>query len=90
MKLNKLPNYQVVTQYGCMNFFMRHLDKKTGAGWLDISLDDLRFRFGLLPNECKTMSNFKAYVLDFALKQINEHTDLSATYTPMVTLSIPP
>ncbi|OPH34059.1 replication initiation protein RepM [Moraxella lacunata] len=62
-------------------FFMRHLDKKTGTGWLDISLDDLRFRFGLLPNEYKTMSNFKAYVLDFALKQINENTDLSATYT---------
>lgn len=62
-------------------FFMRHLDKQTGAGWLEISLEDLRFRFGLLPTEYKTMSNFKAYVLDFALKQINENTDLSAKYT---------
>ena len=62
-------------------FFMQHLDKKTGKGWLDISLDDLRFRFGLLPTEYKTMSNFKAYVLDFSLKQINTKTDLSATYT---------
>ena len=62
-------------------FFIQHLDKKTGKGWLDISLDDLRFRFGLLPTEYKTMSNFKAYVLDFSLKQINTKTDLSATYT---------
>ena len=62
-------------------FFMQHLDKKAGKGWLDISLDDLRFRFGLLPTEYKTMSNFKAYVLDFSLKQINTKTDLSATYT---------
>lgn len=62
-------------------FFMRHLDKKTGKGWLDISLDDLRFRFGLLPTEYTLMSNFKKFVLDFALKQINENTDLSATYT---------
>lgn len=74
---------QLSSQYAMRlyEFFMRHLDKKTGTGWLDISLDDLRFRFGLLPNEYKTMSNFKAYVLDFALKQINENTDLSATYT---------
>lgn len=62
-------------------FFMQHLDKKTGAGWLDISLDDLRFRFGLLPTEYKTMSNFKSRVLDYAIKEVNEHTNLSATYT---------
>ncbi|AXR99070.1 replication initiation protein RepM [Moraxella bovoculi] len=74
---------QLSSQYAMRlyEFFVRHLDKKTGTGWLDISLDDLRFRFGLLPNEYKTMSNFKAYVLDFSLKQINEYTDLSATYT---------
>lgn len=74
---------QLSSQYAMRlyEFFMRHLDKKTGAGWLDISLDDLRFRFGLLPNEYLRMGDFKARVLDFALKQINEHTDLSATYT---------
>lgn len=62
-------------------FFMRHLDKKTGTGWLDISLDDLRFRLGLLPTEYTKMGNFKARVLDYAIKEVNEHTDLSATYT---------
>lgn len=62
-------------------FFMQHLDKKTGKGWLNISLNDLRFRFGLLPTEYERMFDFKKYVLDFALKQINKKTDLSATYT---------
>ena len=62
-------------------FFMQHLDKKTGKGWLDISLDDLRFRFGLLPTEYTLMSDFKKRVLELSLKQINTKTDLSATYT---------
>lgn len=62
-------------------FFMQHLDKKASKGWLEISLDDLRFRFGLLPNEYKAMKDFKLRVLDLSLKQINESTDLKATYT---------
>ena len=62
-------------------FFMQHLDKKTGKGWLDISLDDLRFRFGLLPTEYKRMCDFKRDVLELSLKQINTKTNLSATYT---------
>ncbi len=62
-------------------FFMQHLDKKAGKGWLDISLDDLRFRFGLLPTEYQAMKDFKKRVLELSLKQINTKTDLSATYT---------
>lgn len=62
-------------------FCIQHLDKNTNKGWLEISLNELRFRFGLLPTEYKAMSDFKKYVLDFSLKQINENTDLSVTYT---------
>ena len=62
-------------------FFMQHLDKKTGKGWLDISLDDLRFRFGLLPAEYKRMFDFKKYVLDCSIDDLNKNTDLTATYT---------
>lgn len=73
---------QLSSQYGMRlyEFFMQQLNKETGKGWFDISLDELRFRFGLLPNEYTSMSDFKKRVLDFALKQINEKTDLSATY----------
>lgn len=62
-------------------FFMRHLDKEQGTGWLKISLDDLRFRFGLLSHEYERMDNFKRKVLDYSMKEINKHTDLKASYT---------
>lgn len=73
---------QLSSQYAMRlyEFFMQNLDKKSGKGWLHISLDELRFRFGLLPTEYTLMSNFKKYVLDFAMQQINERTDLTATY----------
>lgn len=61
-------------------FFMQHLDKKAGKGWLDISLDDLRFRLGLLPTEYDRMDNFKRKILDYSINEINKNTDLTATY----------
>ncbi|MDK4579519.1 RepB family plasmid replication initiator protein, partial [Kingella kingae] len=61
-------------------FFMQYLDKQTGKGWLDISLEDLRFRFGLLPTEYERMSDFKKRVLDYSINEINDKTDLTATY----------
>lgn len=62
-------------------FFMQYLDKSSGKGWLEISIDELRFRFGLLPTEYEKMCNFKSRILDYSIKQINENTDLSVTYT---------
>lgn len=62
-------------------FFMQHFDKRSGKGWLEISLEDLRFRFGLLPTEYDRLDNFKKRVLDNSIKQINKETDLTATYT---------
>lgn len=43
-------------------------------------LQDFRRKLGVEDNQYKTMSNFKKYVLDFAIKQINEHTDITAKY----------
>jgi plasmid replication initiation protein len=73
---------QLSSQYAMRlyEFFMQNLDKKSGKGWLDISLDELRFRFGLLPTEYNRMGDFKKGVLDLAMSQINEKTDLTATY----------
>lgn len=73
---------QLSSQYAMRlyEFFMQNLDKKSGKGWLDISLDELRFRFGLLPAEYNRMGDFKKGVLDLAMSQINEKTDLTATY----------
>jgi plasmid replication initiation protein len=43
-------------------------------------LDSFRNQIGIGANEYKTMSNFKARVLEIAIKEINEHTDITATY----------
>lgn len=51
------------------------------TGKLKIKLDELRFRLGLLDNEYTIMGNFKMRVLDLAVNQINEHTNLKVEYT---------
>lgn len=43
-------------------------------------LQHFRKQLGLLEGEYKTMVNFKTRVLELALKQINEHTDITVSY----------
>ena len=45
-----------------------------------IMIGDLRSMLGVEPSKYKQMNNFKAKVLDHAIKQINDHTDITATY----------
>ena len=43
-------------------------------------LQDFRSKLGLGTSEYKAMSDFKKYVLDIAINQINEFTDIKASY----------
>lgn len=61
-------------------FCLRFLDKKHRKGWLDISVDELRWRFGLLPSDYTRLDNFKRKVLDYSIAEINKHTDIIITY----------
>ncbi|WP_346799484.1 replication initiation protein RepM (plasmid) [Halomonas sp. Bachu 37] len=45
-----------------------------------IKVADLRRQLGIEPDEYGRMTDFKRRVLDFAIKQINEHTDIKASY----------
>ena len=45
-----------------------------------IDLETFRGQMGLAEGEYKTMSNFKARVLDVAVNEINEKTDISVAY----------
>ena len=45
-----------------------------------IDLTEFRKRIGVLDTEYQRMDVFKRGVLELALKQINEHTDITATY----------
>lgn len=42
-----------------------------------ITMYDFRQKIGVLETEYKRMYDFKKYVLDIALKQVNEHTDIT-------------
>ena len=43
-------------------------------------LEHFRRQLGVEDEKYSRMSDFKKYVLDFAIKQINEHTDITAKY----------
>ena len=45
-----------------------------------IKLEEFRNRLGVGINEYSKMVNFKTRVLDLAINQINEHTDITASY----------
>ena len=45
-----------------------------------IELEELRLRLGIAENEYPRMDNFKSRVLDTAIQQINEFTDITASY----------
>ena len=45
-----------------------------------IPIDELRYKLGIEPDQYKQMVNFKKKVLDVAIDQINEHTDIKASY----------
>lgn len=45
-----------------------------------LPLDIFRNQIGVEQGQYKTMSNFKKFVLDFAVQQINEHTDITIQY----------
>lgn len=45
-----------------------------------VKIEELRQRLGVEQDEYSRMFDFKKYVLDLAIGQISEHTDISATY----------
>lgn len=46
-----------------------------------IKVAELRQRLGIEPDEYRRMTDFKRWVLDAGIKQINEHTDITVSYT---------
>lgn len=46
-----------------------------------IAISDFRFMLGIMPDEYSRINNFKAKVLDVAINEINQSTDLIVSYT---------
>lgn len=56
------------------------LSQWRAKGQCTLDLAELRFKFSLLDDEYLRMHDFKKRVLDYAIAEINEHTDLTASY----------
>lgn len=54
-------------------------------GSREMNLSWLRNALEIEPNEYKLTADFKKWVLDVAVKQINDHSDLKVSYTPKKT-----
>ena len=68
-----------LNRYGLRLYELLIRWKSTGK--LIIGIDDLRAKMGLLKSEYQRIDNLKRWVIESALKEINTHTDLEATYT---------
>jgi plasmid replication initiation protein len=71
---------QLTSKYAVRLYELVIAWKSTGKTPI-FKLQDFREKIGLLDeNEYKDMCTFKKYVLDLAVKQINEHTDIKLDY----------
>ena len=75
-EITQVANLQSRYAMRLYEFLIRYKTSKK----LEITLEDLRFRFGILEHEYKAMGDFKKFVLDLAVKQINEYTDITVKY----------
>jgi plasmid replication initiation protein len=73
-KVANLTNARAIRLYELMKDL--HHKSKTSR----VSIEDLRSKLGILEYEYKRMFDFKRQVLDYAIEQINEHTDLKVSY----------
>ena len=60
--------------------FYELLKQYEAIGCRDLTIDDLREKFEL-QNKYKLFNNLKIRVIEPSIKEINEHTDLSVSYT---------
>lgn len=73
-KVAKLTNAHTIRLYELLNTL--HSKSKIPQ----VSIEELRDKLGVLEHEYKRIFDFKRQVLDYSIKQINEHTDLKVSY----------
>lgn len=73
-KVANLNNAHTIRLYKLLTALHRKSEKP------QISIEDLRKELGIFKHEYKRMFDFKRQVLDYSIKQINEHTDITVSY----------
>ena len=61
------------------------LAQHKGIGNRTLNLKELRETLGITPDEYKLTADFKKWVIDAAVDQINKHSDLTVSYKPQKT-----
>ena len=77
MKCNKLATFRQVMPFVLYELLICW--RTTGKTPI-IELTDFRQKIGVLENTYQAMNDLKKRVLEPALKQVNEHTDITASY----------
>ena len=61
------------------------LAQHKGIGNRTLNLKELRETLGITPDEYKLTADFKKWVIDASVEQINKHSDLAVSYKPQKT-----
>ena len=70
---------QITSKYGIRLYELLIQWRETGKAPV-LEINDFRFKLGIDDSEYKLMHQFKSRVLEPAIKQINEFTDITVTY----------
>lgn len=74
----EIKNLSNLGKYGIRLYEL--LAQWRSVGKVEFEMEDFRLKLGVDPFEYTHISNFKRRVLDFAVAEINEHTDINVTY----------
>lgn len=77
--LSDVAEFSSIYSYRIYQLFMQYLNKETGKGWTQIDFYDLRYMLMLLDKYPLT-ADLKRWVVDIAIKEINEKSPLKAKY----------
>lgn len=74
----EIKNLSNLGKYGIRLYEL--LAQWRSVGKVEFEMEDFRLKLGIDPFEYTHISNFKRRVLDFAVAEINQHTDINVTY----------
>lgn len=77
--LSDVAEFGSIYSYRVYQLFMRYLNKRTGKGWTQITFDELRYML-MLVDKYPLTADLKRWVLEPAMKEINEKSPLVAQY----------
>ena len=79
MKIRIFSSLSAFIHYGFMSFKAKTELRKRKDFYIELTIDDIRSMFCFSDTEYKKTNDLKRFVIEPALKEINDQTDLSIT-----------